>query len=227
MIIERECEGRYEEKRSVFIGKAWYITSADQAEEILSSVRKKYHDARHNCFAYVLEDGEVRMSDDGEPSQTAGRPILSVIQNRGYVNVLVTVTRYFGGTLLGAAGLVRAYTKACENALNESGSMEVTSGIRYELSYPYEFHGKITRILNEKGAMTEDCEYGADVKCIFFINEEKGREVCDEIAEISAGKIKPAARGKARYALDGKTYYELGEDGSIIRKVSGAPSGEA
>jgi uncharacterized YigZ family protein len=218
MIIENECEGRYEEKRSVFIGKAWYITSADQAEEILSSVRKRYHDARHNCFAYILENGEMRMSDDGEPSGTAGKPILSVIQNRGYVNVLVTVTRYFGGTLLGAGGLVRAYTKACENALNESGSMDVTSGIRYELSYPYEYHGRIVRILNEKGAMTEECEYGADVRCVFLIDAEMRRGICDEIKEISAGRIKPVEKEKVRYAIDGKKILELGEDGSIMRK---------
>ena len=115
-------EGEYEEKNSVFIGYAAPINSEEEALEIIKSKKKEYYDARHNVWAYILPDGVTqRYSDDGEPQGTGGMPTLSVISKRGVCGACVVVTRYFGGTLLGAGGLVRAYTQAASSAMDAAG----------------------------------------------------------------------------------------------------------
>ena len=109
------------EKRSRFIGHVWRVESEEEARARIEETRKKHYDARHNCWCYIIKDGPVRYSDDGEPQGTAGQPMLNVFQREGVVNVVCVVTRYFGGILLGAGGLVRAYAKSAKDALDAAG----------------------------------------------------------------------------------------------------------
>ena len=133
--IKTGGEGYYEEKKSRFIAAVYSISSEEEAASYIEAARKKYWDARHNCYAFVIGDNNeiMRFSDDGEPSGTAGKPILEVIVGRGIHNCLIVVTRYFGGTLLGTGGLVRAYQKSSLDALCNSSIAVLTKGSRITL----------------------------------------------------------------------------------------------
>ena len=135
--ISNNSEAEIIEKKSKFIAHIFYVESIEEAEKYLKATRKKYHDARHNCFAYAIEtiDGgiAVKYNDDGEPAGTAGSPILKILLEKGITNVLVVVTRYFGGILLGTGGLVRAYTKTTLEALNKVEIIKKEKGCEIEL----------------------------------------------------------------------------------------------
>ncbi len=139
--ISNNSEAEIIEKKSKFIAHIFYVESIEEAEKYLKATRKKYHDARHNCFAYAIEtiDGgiAVKYNDDGEPAGTAGSPILKILLEKGITNVLVVVTRYFGGILLGTGGLVRAYTKATLEALNKVEIIKKEKGCEIELEIEY------------------------------------------------------------------------------------------
>ena len=135
--IETEAEGIIIEKKSKFIANIYYVENEKEAEDILNSIRKKYYDARHHCFAYRIHiDGQTisKQSDDGEPSGTAGGPILNILEKRGIANVLLVVTRYFGGVLLGTGGLVKAYSDAAKEAINNSNIIEKEEGYEVEVA---------------------------------------------------------------------------------------------
>lgn len=138
-ILTESCTGEYEEKKSKFIANLAFADSEEMANAYIASIRKKYYDARHNCTAMILNEDSslVRSSDDGEPSGTAGKPMLEVLQGSGITNIVAVVTRYFGGTLLGTGGLVRAYSQAVKNALSEAkiASMEYCADIDVTCSY--------------------------------------------------------------------------------------------
>ena len=139
--ISNNSEAEIIEKKSKFIAHIFYVESIEEAEKYLKATRKKYHDARHNCFAYAIEtiDGgiAVKYNDDGEPAGTAGSPILKILLEKGITNVLVVVTRYFGGILLGTGGLVRAYTKTTLEALNKVEMIKKEKGCEIELEIEY------------------------------------------------------------------------------------------
>ena len=139
--ISNNSEAEIIEKKSKFIAHIFYVESIEEAEKYLKATRKKYHDARHNCFAYAIEtiDGgiAVKYNDDGEPAGTAGSPILKILLEKGITNVLVVVTRYFGGILLGTGGLVRAYTKTALEALNKVEIIKKEKGCEIELEIEY------------------------------------------------------------------------------------------
>ena len=139
--ISNNSEEEIIEKKSKFIAHIFYVESIEEAEKYLKATRKKYHDARHNCFAYAIEtiDGgiAVKYNDDGEPAGTAGSPILKILLEKGITNVLVVVTRYFGGILLGTGGLVRAYTKTTLEALNKVEIIKKEKGCEIELEIEY------------------------------------------------------------------------------------------
>ena len=138
--IKNEVSAEITEKKSKFIANIFHISSVEEAEEILTKTRKKYNDARHNCFAYrILKDGEVvyKSSDDGEPSGTAGAPMLNILEKEEIINVLVVVTRYFGGILLGTGGLVKAYSGALQKALSMSEYVDEQEGYEIELQLEY------------------------------------------------------------------------------------------
>ena len=139
--ISNNSEAEIIEKKSKFIAHIFYVESIEEAEKYLKATRKKYHDARHNCFAYAIEtiDGgiAVKYNDDGEPAGTAGSPILKILLEKGITNVLVVVTRYFGGILLGTGGLVRAYTKTTLEVLNKVEIIKKEKGCEIELEIEY------------------------------------------------------------------------------------------
>lgn len=125
------------EKKSRFIANIFYVENVTEADEKIKQINKKYYDAKHNCYAYIV-DGIEKCSDDGEPSKTAGAPMLDILKKNQFTNVLVIVTRYFGGILLGTGGLVRAYSEATKRAIENSDVVEIVSGERYIIEVLYE-----------------------------------------------------------------------------------------
>ena len=143
--IEDTASGEFIDKKSRFIANIYRVESVEEAEKRIKEVKRKYYDAKHNCFAFsVLEENQLitRMNDDGEPSGTAGEPILNVINKNNLVNILIIVTRYFGGILLGTGGLTRAYTNASIEALNNAKILELESGAQVKVEIKYEENGK-------------------------------------------------------------------------------------
>ena len=162
--VKKDSKTEFTEKKSVFIGQAFFVTSEDEAKAKIAEVRAQYPDATHVCYAYSLRSPSVqRFSDDGEPSGTAGMPILHVLQTKGLVDTLITVTRYFGGILLGAGGLVRAYSSSAADAITAAGVGEIVEYTRFEMKYGYDLHSSVERALTQAGADIEDRDFGADV----------------------------------------------------------------
>ena len=127
----------YVDKRSRFLGLVQPVGSEDEARAVIAACKKQYHDARHNCWCYLLRDGTERYSDDGEPQGTAGIPMLEVLKREGVTNVVCVVTRYFGGVLLGTGGLLRAYTKSAKDALDAAGVCVVRRWVKAEIACSY------------------------------------------------------------------------------------------
>ena len=153
----------FTEKRSRFIGRVWPVDSEEQARAHIEETKKLHYDARHNCWCYLIKDGPVRYSDDGEPQGTAGQPMLNVFQREGVENVCCVVTRYFGGILLGAGGLVRAYTQSAKDALDAAGISVVRRWVAMELPCSYAQFESMRREVLAFGGVVENVDYGADV----------------------------------------------------------------
>ena len=187
-----ECGGTAEivEKKSRFIADVFEIESEEEAAEYVEKIKKQYWDARHHCWAYVLrsEPPQERFSDDGEPGGTAGKPILEVIRGAGLENVLVVVTRYFGGTLLGTGGLVRAYTSAAKEGLNASSIINKIYGLRLNIRTDYTGLGKIQYILAQKGIPVLDTQYTDAVVLTALVPQEEEQRISHEITEGTSGR---------------------------------------
>lgn len=160
--------------KSEFIGHAFYVESIDEAEKYISEIRKKYKDATHNCFAYIIGTDKLiqKYSDDGEPSGTAGIPMLEVLRKKDLTNCLVISTRYFGGILLGAGGLVRAYTKSTVGALEESIIVKKELFYNIDIILDYVFWGKIENILKNFGLEIINIEYLEQVKINLSVKKD-------------------------------------------------------
>lgn len=200
-------EGEIVEKKSRFIATVAPVTSEEEALEFISGTKKKYWNATHNCSAFVIgENQEVsRCSDDGEPSGTAGRPMLDVLLGEGIHNAAVVVTRYFGGTLLGTGGLVRAYSKAVQKGLKSCVIIEKQKGILQKLGTDYNGIGKIQYLLGQKGYAIMDSEYTDTVKVEVLVPVEEIEELREEIIEATSGRIEFLEHREVVYALLGKT----------------------
>ena len=185
-------EGYYEEKKSRFIAAVYSISSEEEALSYIEAARKKYWDARHNCYAFVIGDNNeiMRFSDDGEPSGTAGKPILEVITGKGIHNCLIIVTRYFGGTLLGTGGLVRAYQKSSLDALDNSLIAVRTKGSRITVRTDYNSAGKLQYAAQKNGWLLENIIYEADVSLIIAAPENMCERVIKEITELTSGRAR-------------------------------------
>lgn len=187
------AEGLFEDRKSRFIAQLCHVETESEVQEFLATVRAKHYNARHNVPAWILEDGTERASDDGEPSRTAGIPVLEVLLGAGLKNVCCVVTRYFGGTLLGPGGLVRAYTAATQEALaaaeEVSAVQEMLQVVRVELSAPYNLYEQIQRLVSDTGGKVITAEFGVDV--FLAIDFRCGEEAAftDALTELSAGKI--------------------------------------
>lgn len=193
--------GEIEEKKSRFIGYTMPVSSEDEALAFLEIIRKKHWDARHNCFAYVIGENQQiqRCSDDGEPSGTAGRPMLDVLIGEEIHDAIIVVTRYFGGTLLGTGGLVRAYQQATKAGLENSVIVEEKEGIRYCLETDYNGIGKIQYINRTLEVLEEKTDYTQVVKCQVILPKEVEEAYISKVTEATSGKIKMEFLGNIRY----------------------------
>ena len=175
--IKERSTAEIVEKKSKFIANIFHIESKEEAEQIISNIKKEYYDARHNCFAYSFYDEKsmqiyTRSSDDGEPSGTAGVPILSVVNGNNLVNVLIIVTRYFGGILLGTGGLVRAYKEAAEKVIINSKMYKIVEGYEVKTQIDYNNWDKFNYYCKNKKINIIKTEYFEKIECIFEIPKE-------------------------------------------------------
>ncbi len=186
--IKDSVVGEYSEKKSKFIANIYYINSESEAQEILATIRKKYFDAKHNCYAYrVFENGQVieKMSDDGEPSGTAGAPIMNILRGKNLCNCFAIVTRYFGGILLGTGGLVRAYSEAVNNAFENIELFQIKTGesITFEVSYSDLKNAQYYCQNNEMQIINQ--EFGENIKLQINMPKEKLEKLENEISTLN------------------------------------------
>ena len=183
------CEVEMTEKRSRFIGRIWHVESEEEARRHIQETGKYYHDARHTCWCYSLrESGAERYSDDGEPQGTAGQPMLELFRKKGIQNYCCTVTRYFGGILLGTGGLVRAYSQTAGLALEQSGISIVRRWHVVETECSYGLFERVRLQAEECGGRIENTEFGASVLLTVLIPEENSDEFCRKVTDLSAGQ---------------------------------------
>lgn len=193
----REGESRIEVTKSEFIGNAAPVSSAGEAEDFVAKIRAKYPDARHVCYAWRVS-GETFMqkySDDGEPSGTAGMPILNVLDKKEITNGVITVTRYFGGVLLGKGGLVRAYTDSAASAANEAGLVSLTEGEIYSMTVGYDMSEKLIYALNQAGWDVKEPSYGENVTLEVTCPSDKGEELKAFVKDRSFGRTEAVKTG--------------------------------
>ena len=157
-------EAEFVEKKSRFIGRVWPVDTEEEALAKIQEMKKKHYDATHNCWAYIIRDGAVRFSDDGEPGGTAGMPMLQVLQREGLFNVVCVVTRYFGGILLGAGGLVRAYTKGAKIAVDAAGKSMKRVWTAVYVPCPYPFYERVKLEVAAFGGILRKTDFGAEVE---------------------------------------------------------------
>lgn len=207
-IIEYGGGGEIVEKKSRFIARVQATESEEEAAAFIEAEKKRYWDARHHCYAYILgEQGQtVRYSDDGEPSGTAGRPILEVLTGSGVRNVTLVVTRYFGGTLLGTGGLVRAYTQAAQAGLADSRVAVMRYGHTLTVETDYNGIGKIQYLLGQRGISIEESVYTERVSIRFHVPCEEKDKLIKDITEATAGA--------ARVSVSDPFYYKSAENAS-------------
>lgn len=182
--IDGDVSSKVIEKKSRFIGNLIYVTSKDEAEEKIKEIKKKYYDARHNCIAYrVLEEGIVieKASDDGEPSGTAGAPMLNILKKNNLCNVLIVVTRYFGGILLGTGGLVRCYSQACLDAIEISKKIEMCEGIEFIVKINYDEFENFKYYCGKNDIDIINTEYDEKIVCNIQMKKENKEKFLEDI----------------------------------------------
>ena len=209
-IVYRGGTGEITEKKSRFIADIRPVSTEEEALAFIEEIRKKYWDARHHCYAYILgERGQQsRCSDDGEPSQTAGRPMLDVLTGEGLTDVCAVVTRDFGGTLLGTGGLVRAYSGAVKEGLSQCVLMEKRPGRELAVTAGYGDVGKVQYLAAQAGIETLDTVYEADVRFSFLVSlEEEGGFV---------KKLTEGTSGRAKIQPGDQVFYGMGPDGLVV-----------
>lgn len=190
-IILEETSSEIIQKKSRFIATAIPIKNEDEALNFLQKISKKYWDAKHNCYAYIVGDKQEikRFSDDKEPSGTAGKPILEVIEGANLTNILVVVTRYFGGILLGTGGLVRAYSLATKEAINNAKICPVLSGFEIDFSCDYSSSQKVLRSCMQLEIPIISSEYSDKVSFSLAVSEEKISKLQDKITEATSAPV--------------------------------------
>ena len=194
-------EAEYVEKRSRFLGHLRPVESEEEARAFVAEMKKQYYDARHNCWCYLIKDGPERYSDDGEPQGTAGIPMLEVLRREGVCNAVCVVTRYFGGVLLGAGGLFRAYTKCAKDALDAAGVSAVRRWVAMELPCSYAAAERLKQELAAFDGVAEDMEYGAAVTIRALVPEERAEAFRDRIFDVSGGSVRARVVGESFRAV--------------------------
>ena len=189
-------EAELTEKRSRFLGHVRPIESEEEARAFIAEMKKKYYDARHNCWCYLIRGGPERYSDDGEPQGSAGIPMLEVFRREGVTNAVCVVTRYFGGVLLGTGGLLRAYTQSAKDALDAAGRSVVRRWLEAEIPCPYAMLERIRQEAAACGGSVIGMEYGAEVTLRVLLPEEEAETYRARIFDCSAGKIEVRIKGE-------------------------------
>ena len=189
-------EDEFVEKKSRFIGRVWPVETEAEALEKIQQMKKQHYDATHNCWAYIIKDGPVRFSDDGEPGGTAGMPMLQVLQREGLFNVVCVVTRYFGGILLGAGGLVRAYTKGAKIAVNAAGKSMKRVWAALYVPGPYPSYERIKLETAAFGGIIRDTEFGAEVELEILLPEGRTQPFLERLTDMTAAEVEGMEVGR-------------------------------
>lgn len=193
-------EAEYVISRSRFIGRCFPVSDEKEASAILERIRKQHWDATHNCYAYRLKNGAARYSDDGEPQGTAGLPMMEVLKKRDLFDVLVVSTRYFGGILLGAGGLVRAYTRSACDAVDASGvlCMQPCTGFSLHVAYPY--WNAVQSVFDRFGAV-EKADYGEAIDCLFRCRSDRTEAFLKALRERTEARVCAEAVDEGYYGF--------------------------
>jgi uncharacterized YigZ family protein len=187
--LSKEAEVSFIEKKSEFIGHAAPVKTEEEAMEYINKIRKRYGDATHNCYAYMLANGSARYSDDGEPQGTAGVPILSVIQKGGFTDAVIVVTRYFGGILLGAGGLVRAYSASARDAVAAAKIVTYAQYSEFRVRCSYSEYQKLIPLIERLGVKEDGSEFTDAVTLHLAAKPEIFKQFSEKLSEMSGGKL--------------------------------------
>ena len=189
-------EDEFIEKKSRFIGRIWQVETEEEALAKIQEMKKQHYDATHNCWAYIIRDGAVRFSDDGEPGGTAGMPMIQVLQREQLFNVVCVVTRYFGGILLGSGGLVRAYTKGAKIAVDAAGkSMKRVWSVLY-LPCPYTYYERVKLEVAAFGGIIRDTQFTQEVELEILLAEADTQPFLDRLTDMTAGTVEAMVTGQ-------------------------------
>ena len=191
LTVKKQGYAEIIEKRSKFIANVYPVSSQLEANEIINKVKKQYYDAKHNVYAYIIEGSSTysKYTDDGEPQGTAGLPIFDMLQKQNLKNVLIIVTRYFGGILLGTGGLVRAYTEAAKLGIKDAEIIELKKTKKISFEFSYELKDKILFYLKKEEYEDKEILYGENVRITINIPEDEEKEFVEGIIEITENKI--------------------------------------
>lgn len=205
-IVYKGGEAEIVEKKSRFIATVQPVHTEEEALAFINGLKKKYWNATHNCSAFIVQDGQElqRCSDDGEPQGTAGRPMLDVLLGEGICNAAVVVTRYFGGTLLGTGGLVRAYSRAVQEGLANCTVLEKRKGSRLTIETDYNGVGKLQYLLGQRGIFTVDAQYAQTVKTTVLVEEAQAAELIDAVTEATNGRAAIEEETGVAFAFAGR-----------------------
>lgn len=188
--IARRCEARFIEKKSEFIGYLCPVQTEEQAVAFIEEIRAMHRKATHNCYAYILrENNAARHSDDGEPGGTAGVPIYEVLRKEGLTDVCCVVTRYFGGVLLGAGGLVRAYTKGAKDAVDAAQIKCMAEAVKLAVTVDYGLYGRLAQLFADFDARVEDERFADNVRIVLHIRAENSQKLTDKLVDVCNGAV--------------------------------------
>lgn len=204
LTLKKSAEYTLIEKKSRFIGYVSPVTSEQEATDFIESVRSRHRDARHNVYAYVINnDGVVsqRYSDDGEPQGTGGIPVLDVLRKQEIINAVIVVTRYFGGILLGAPGLVRAYGKAASMAVEEAGTARMRLCVPLEITVAYPLYGKLTNYFEPLGYPQEPPLFQEQVTAVYIVPEDAAERCIAAVTDLTCGQVIISPGNKTYYSI--------------------------
>lgn len=188
--IARRCEARFIEKKSEFVGYLCPVQTEEQAVAFIEEIRAMHRKATHNCYAYILrENNAARHSDDGEPGGTAGVPIYEVLRKEGLTDVCCVVTRYFGGVLLGAGGLVRAYTKGAKDAVDAAQIKCMAEAVKLAVTVDYGLYGRLAQVFADFDARVEDERFADNVRIVLHIRAENSQKLTDKLVDVCNGAV--------------------------------------
>lgn len=189
--IKQFQKAEYEEKKSIFIGSVQRVETEEEAKAFIAEVKANNREAKHNVFAYVIGEnmGIQRYSDDGEPQGTGGIPVLEVIKKNNITNVVIVVTRYFGGVLLGAAGLCRAYSKAAAMAVKDAGTVEKVNGIKFNVKLSYDMLGKVEYYFNQNNWQIDNIEYSENVQLEIKCEENTLQDIEKALINLTSNNV--------------------------------------